>query len=156
MNAKELIESLSKSEFIASELPMQTEMGLPLVRKTAKGAVVISFRPYKQVWRDTFWEIYPHSYLVEWVYPFAHVSAFKNLSVYNEIESKEPICTLSAETMLTSGLYLIDKLYEELDHVLAHLEEKKTVPDVVIAKYQNAYRRTVTELGLEALYFDKV
>ncbi len=154
MNSKKLVESLVKSNFVKSEIPMQMEMGLPFIKKTAHG-VVICFKPHKEIVRDGVTDIYSHQFEVEWVYPFNHISYFKNLSVYSESIASVPICTIKDQMMLDEGVYYINKLYEELDNILDYLQYNKTVPDIAISNYQKMYRKVVEKLGLEQLYFDK-
>ncbi len=153
MNSKKLVESLVKSDFVKTEIPMQMEMGLPFIKKTARG-VSICFKPHKEIVRDGVTDIYAHQFEVEWVYPFNHISYFKNLSVYSEGIDSPPICTVTDQSMLDEGIYYINKLYDELDNILDHLDYNKTVPDIAIVNYQETYRKVVKKIGLEQLYLD--
>ena len=152
MDAVELVNRLSNSPIVQSEVSLQMQLGLPWL-SIKNGELCIRFQPHREEFRDGKMQFFAPLYEIEWVYPFAHVVLFRNLLYAGDpVNTSEPVHEAGGDWVLGIGKYYTKELYEECSKVLSFREKNGTVNDTVVSKYQDLYRKAVERLGLEKLY----
>lgn len=154
MDALELVNKLSQSPMVQSEVSLQMQLGLPWL-SIKNGELCVRFLPHREEFRDGKMQFFAPQYEIEWVYPFTHVILFRNLKYENHdnpIDTSIPVHEAGKDWVLGIGKYYTKELYEECSKVLSFREKNGTVNDTVVSKYQNLYQKTVKQFGLEKLY----
>lgn len=151
MDAVELVNKLSNSPIVQSEVSLQMQLGLPWL-SIKNGELCVRFQPHREEYRDGKIQFFAPLYEIEWVYPFAHIILFRNLKYEDQIDTEMPLYEVNGDWMLGIGKYYTKELYKECSEVLTFRERHGTVNDVVISKYQNLYREAIKRLGLQKLY----
>ena len=151
MDAIELVNKLSNSPIVQSEISLQMQLGLPWL-SIKNGELCIRFQPHREEYRDGKMQFFAPVYEIEWVYPFAHIILFRNLKYEDQIDTETPLYEIGGDWVLGIGKYYTKELYKECSEVLSFREKNGMVNDVVISKYQNLYRQAVERLGLQKLY----
>ena len=151
MDAVALVNRLSNSPIVQSEISLQMQLGLPWL-SIKSGELCIHFQPHREEYRDGKMQFFAPLYEIEWVYPFEHVTLFRNLKYGNQIDTEAPVYEVNGDWVLGIGKYYTKELYEECSKVLTFREKNGTVNDIVISKYQDLYRKTAERLGLQKLY----
>ena len=151
MDAVELVNRLSNSPIVQSEISLQMQLGLPWL-SIKGGELCIRFQPHREEYRGGKMQFFAPMYEIEWVYPFEHVILFRNLKYENSIDTNTPVYEVGGDWVLGIGKYYTKELYQECSEVLIFRERNGMVNEVVISKYQNLYRKAVKQLGLEQLY----
>ena len=152
MDAVELVNKLSNSPIVQSEVSLQMQLGLPWL-SIKNGELCIRFQPHREEFRDGKMQFFAPLYEIEWVYPFTHIILFRNLLYENNpIDTSAPVHEAGGDWVLGIGKYYTKELYKECSEVLSFREKNGAVNDTVISKYQDQYRTAVGRLGLEKLY----
>lgn len=151
MDAAELVMKLSNSPIVRSEVSMQMQLGLPWL-EIRNGELCIRFRLHREEYRDGKILFFAPLYEMEWVYPFAHVILFRNLLFEDRIDVEKPLHEVNGDWMLGIGKYYTKELYKECTEALSFREKNGMINDIVIAGYQDRYRKAVEQLGLQKLY----
>lgn len=151
MDAVELVNKLSNSPIVQSEVSLQMQLGLPWL-SIKNGELCVRFHPHREEYRDGKMQFFAPLYEIEWVYPFAHIILFRNLKYEDQIDTESPLYEVNGDWMLGIGKYYTKELYKECSEVLTFREKHGTVNDIVVSKYQNLYQTAVERLGLEKLY----
>lgn len=151
MDATELVKKLSNSLIVQSEVSMQMQLGLPWL-EMKNGELCILFRPHKEEYRNEKMQFFAPLYEIEWVYPFEHVILFRNLKYDDRIDAETPLHEVNGDWVLGIGKYYTKELHKACSEALSFREKNGTVNDIVIAKYQDLYRKAIERLGLQKLY----
>lgn len=152
MEAKQVIDQLANTSLVRGEIAMQMQLGLPWLSMRS-GELCISFKPHREDFDGSTIRCYPPQYEIAWVYPFVHVTLFRDLAYTDEgPDLSAPLAELDAQWMLSIGKAYLQELYDACTHVLTFREENGTVTNVVLHRYQELYHKTAVRMGLEALY----
>lgn len=148
MDALKLIETLARSEFVQTELPMNQQFGLPWLEKRG-GRLCLCFKAHREELEGEELWYYPPQFELVWVWPFEHLESFRRL---DPADASTPAARVPVKRLLSSGRYGLDELYQECSRVLSIREKNGELTDAWLRSYQKKYRETVAELGLQAVY----
>lgn len=152
MDAKQLIDRLSDSHLVQNEIALQMQLGIPWLSQRG-GELCVSFKPHREDFDSGVIRIYAPQYEVAWVYPFAHVTHFCDLTyTENTPDLSTPLAEIDAKWMLSIGKAYLQELYDACTKVLTFREENGTVTDTMLRRYQEQYRKAAAHMGLEKLY----
>lgn len=152
MDAKQLMDRLADSYLVQNEIALQMQLGFPWLSRQG-GELCISFKPHREDFDGGKIRVYAPQYEAAWVYPFAHVTHFRDLAyAENAPNLSTPLAEIDAKWMLSIGKAYLRDLYDACTKVLTFREENGTVTDTVLRRYQEQYRKTAAHMGLEKLY----
>ena len=151
MNAQEMLEKLARHPMVYSNMGLQMQLGLPYLEKRNE-KLCVSFLPHREDFRDGNMEFFAPQYKIAWAYPFEQIVFFENSLYYEALDLSKPIQTMPVERYAERGRFLLKDLYAQCGNVLEMYERDKSVSDVTLRKYQNAYYETVQALDLTGIY----
>lgn len=152
MDIKKLLDQLADTPIVQNEIALQMQLGLPWLSRLG-GELCISFKPHREDFDSGIIRVYAPQYEVSWVYPFVHMTHFRDLAyAEHSPDLSDPLAEMDAKWMLSIGKAYLQELYDACTKVLTFREENETVADIVLHRYQEQYRKTVAHLGLERLY----
>lgn len=154
MEALELVEKLSQSDIIASELPLGLQLGLPWLEER-NGRLCIRFLPHREEYVENCICYYAPQFEIAWVWPFAHLASFRNLTLEGTVNVSQPLCTISVDRLLSVGKFGMDELYDECSKILTIRDETGTITSAWIRAYQKKYLNLIETLDLTELYTRK-
>lgn len=152
MDAKQLMDRLADSPLVRNEIALQMQLGFPWLSRQG-GELCVSFKPHREDFDSGVIRVYAPQYEVAWVYPFAHITHFRDLAyTANTPDLSAPLAEIDAKWMLSIGKAYLQELYDACTKVLTFWEENGTVTDTVLRRYQEQYRKAAAHMGLEKLY----
>ncbi len=152
MDARKLMDDLADTALVRDEIAMQVQLGLPWLSMRG-GELCVSFKPHREDYNGGKIRYYAPQYEAAWTYPFVHAVLFRDLAYSDEApDLSAPLAELDGQWMLRIGAAYLDELYNACSRVLTFREENGMVTDVVLRRYQEIYRKTAANMGLEALY----
>lgn len=151
MNTQEMMEKLIRHPILRTNTGLQMQLGLPYLEKR-RGKLCATFFPHREDFRDGNIEFYTPQYKITWVYPFEQIIFFENSLYYAAPNLSQPVKCIPIDRYAERGRLLIKDLYTECSTILKLYERDKTVSDVTLRKYQNAYIETLQALDLTGIY----
>lgn len=151
MNAIELVQKLSQSDFIMSELPLALQLGLPWLEER-NGKLCICFLPHLEEFKENRIYYYIPQFEIAWIWPFEHIASFRNLTLEKMVDVSEPLCSIDVDRLLSVGRYGMEELYQECSKVLTIREESGSITSAWVRAYQKRFLNLTETLGLTKLY----
>ena len=151
MNAKEMLQILSAHPMVKSDMAMQMQLGLPYLGKRVE-RLCVTCLPHREECSEGSVHFYLPQYRITWVYPFQKVIFFENSAYYRQANHSEPACSVKSEQYILRGRSVLNELFALCSELLTAYEQKGTISDAALRRYQRTYGEAVQELGLAAIY----
>ena len=151
MDALELVKELTQRDIVASELPIGLQLGLPWLEQR-NGRLCIRFLPHREEYAEDRICYYAPQFEIAWVWPFTHLASFRNLTLENEVDVSQPLCTVSADRLLSVGKHGMEELYQACSKTLTIREDTGTITSAWVRAYQKKYMSLIESLDLTELY----